>query len=1497
MQHGTLPHGLPLRFADLAVPDPGGRAGTDQLVDDLKASLVDLATGGPLRRAYASVRKGERAQGKLLVAGVEGVVNQGELLLVIGPPTANASILVRALSCSDDLPLSPTSHLDYGLVDYRNAHRPTLFPRAGRDNSRNLRSQVVYMDDRDVHFATLSLASTLRPAAAAKTPEHRPDGSTRAQWRDQLVRGVVDALGLAHALATPVGSPLVRGLSGGERKRASLAEALVARAAVLLLDGPFNGLDSSTAVAMLEYLRAYATDGRRSVVVTTPHCADALYDQFDKVLVLDARGRQVFFGRTQDAQPYFEQRGFVRRVDLGEGTAEFLVGCIEGRHNDVDLERRWHLSPQRKQLLHELEETYPNAYPFDRCAGPLFAALRDEKSAFTLTSSHYTVSFARQVALLTRRQYALIRSELPSYTTKTVVNLLLSVTVGTLFLRLPPTTEHAFTRGSLLLLSIMFNAYLSLAELGKTIEGRDIVKRQGDYGLFSSSALAVARVLGDLPLIGVQCALFGTITYLLAGLQPTFKAFATYLVFVYATALNLSCLFRMVAALSPNFEGAIRFCGVALNVLVMYAGYFIPTPSMRPWLKWVHYVVDPISYSYEAVLANEFHGLSLACSPSDIVPSGPSYDALSDLYKTCTLPGSTPGSLAVSGDTYLALAYDFHYARVWKNLGVLALQAAVFLAVGVAATDVLHFAPGGSRRVWNRTRAVKRRLFGDKWRRERGSGDYGERGAVGSGGGGGATGGENGRGAAGQERARRPSAEEMRLLDEEEGRDWREGGVDEGEDEGSVDGTPLYGSEQDEDEPVELEGSVLAWNNVSLWIDTELETRRLLDRVSGYIKPGRVCALLGASGAGKSTLLNTLAGRSPGVVRGTIRVDGVAPDSDFYRNTGYVEQFDLHDDRSSVREALEFSALLRQDASIPDADKLAYVDHVLDLLDLSHLQDAIIGTPSAGLNAEQRKRLTIAVEVVSRPAILFCDEPTTGLDTKSALRVVKLLRRLARTGLAVICTIHQPSAETFGIFDDLLLLQRGGKQVYFGARKDAVSYFSRDPNVNEADAPSFTNPADFLLDVSKTGVDVPDEDLGEVDDLDVLSKRWSSSSESSAVKQELVQLGAPVNTRDDKTTRLMRKPPPPSASVWRQCALLTKRVSRHYYRDPSFSYTKLFTSTIVPLIVGLSFFLVGRERTIVSFQNRMFSVFLLLFVPVVWMNAIIFKVHALRGLWEARERPSRIYGRTAFVTSLLVSEVPYSVVCGAAYFVLWYFLVGLPFKASTIGFSFLLIQIFFFFQSTWALWIVCLSQSLGTVANLLPFFLVAMEAFNGSLIAYHQMPVYYRWLYWVSPFQHYVRAMLGALLHGQPVECAGFELVSFRPPPDSTCATYAAEYLRTHAGYLLSPDATEACDFCPMSTGDDFLSSLNISHGDRWTSLAVLAAYSLSNIAITYYLVFVPLRVPDWLSTLVTKATGRTGVGRKRAEQVAAEEWARELAFEREHPEVHATTMAHDSFA
>ncbi|SCZ90578.1 BZ3500_MvSof-1268-A1-R1_Chr1-3g02077 [Microbotryum saponariae] len=1433
-----LPHGLPIRFSRLSVPSssspllgtPAGGGTSEALVATLGSAMIDLISLGPVRRVVRStINQRHRAQEdpgttlsererrdrtRSIVAGVEGVVHQGEMLLIVGPPPANVSTLLRALSSPSDLPISASSHLDYGQLPPSTVNRPSIIPPYPA-NAGKLRSQVVYMNDNDVHFATLSLRNSMLPGSLAKTPGTRArlDGSTRRQWADSQLNRHVDAMGLSHAMGTKVGSPVVRGLSGGERKRASLVEALLTRASVLLLEAPTSGLDSSTALSVLTYLRHWAKRGKRSIVATAPHIADPLYFQFDKVLVLNSAGRQIYFGKTSDAQAYYETLGlgFHRRTELGEGVAEFLVACNEGRGNDLALEKAWIKSEARQQVANEIAD-YDKRYPLEECAQPLLKALDLEKSR--TTQAHYTVSFLYQVLLLTRRQYALVYSELPGYVTKTVVNILLSITVGTLFFRLPPTSSAAFTRGSLLLLSIMFNAYLSLAELGKAIEGRDIVRRQGDWGFFGSSALALARVAGDIPLIFAQCLLFGTVTYLMAGLQSTWSHFFIYIIFVNATALNLSSMFRMFAAFSPGFEEAIRFCGICLNILVIFAGYFIPTPSMRKGLKWIHYVVDPISYSYEAVLANEFHNLNLSCSPDDIVPFGPTYTRPE--YQTCLLAGSTPGSLTVSGDAYLAISYDFHYSHIWRNLGIMAAQAFVFLVIGVVATEFLHFASGGTKRVWARTKRVMKRLErANRWYKQRKS----------------------------------------------------------DEDDYGVDLVPMFEEDMHDDEEELIrqsqgvqDGSTLMWKNVCLWVDTESDTRRLLDHVGGYIKPGRVCALMGASGAGKSTLLNVLAGRTVGVVRGTILVDGIPPDEQFYRTTGFCEQFDLHDERSTIREALEFSALLRQDASIPRAEKLAYVDHVLRLLDLTSIQDAIIGTPSEGLNAEQRKRTTIAVEVVSRPRILYADEPTTGLDSKSALKVVKLLRRLARTGLAIICTIHQPSAETFNVFDDVLLLQRGGRQVYFGPRDESIAFFASLGKEN-----THQNPADFLLDVAGAGLASTDgEDPNNEPfvedpppDQDVAQK-WKDSRECDQLAEELDTLCAAPK-------RLRRKVAVPG--TWFECVELTKRVTRHYWRDPSFSYTKLFTSTIVPFVIGLSFFRVAQEYSIVSFQNRLFSVFLLLFVPVVWLNVIIFKIFKLRGLWEARERPSKIYGRTAFITSLLVSELPYSLACATLYFVIWYFLVGFPLKSETLGFAFLMIQLFYLFQSTWALWIVSLSPDIGTIANLLPFFLVSMEAFNGALMPYSQMPWYWRWLYYVSPFQHYVRSMLGNLLHGQPISCLPSELVTFESPYSVSCVDYMRTYLRENAGYLTNPASTTTCSFCKFSNGDDYLATLNIAYQDRWRSLGVLFAYTITNVIIAYGLVFYPV---PWGKVLFWRQSG--GRQHARAEMVATKEYEREVA-------------------
>lgn len=318
----------------------------------------------------------------------------------------------------------------------------------------------------------------------------------------------------------------------------------------------------------------------------------------------------------------------------------------------------------------------------------------------------------------------------------------------------------------------------------------------------------------------------------------------------------------------------------------------------------------------------------------------------------------------------------------------------------------------------------------------------------------------------------------------------------------------------------------------------------------------------------------------------------------------------MTDEKATVREALEFSAVLRQHPDTPYEEKMRYVELVMDLLGISHLSDAIIGTPTAGLNSEQRKLVSIAVEVVSRPAVLFCDEPTTSLDSKSALRVINVLHRLSRAGLAVLATVHQPSSELFARFDRALILKTGGRQIYFGHAHEALPFLCP---VAGVDISQSLNSADTLLDIAS----VVDED-----GLDSVMMTWRQSRECQALCAVLDDM-----QRDTSRHRGASVRPSLPYQAW----IVTCRLSRHLYRDPTYSYTKFFTATAVSLIVGLTFFQLGN--TAVSFQNRMFSVFLVLFIPPVFMNLMIFKMFALRGMWTARERPTRSYGVVAFCTS------------------------------------------------------------------------------------------------------------------------------------------------------------------------------------------------------------------------------------------------------------------------
>ena len=290
-----------------------------------------------------------------------------------------------------------------------------------------------------------------------------------------------------------------------------------------------------------------------------------------------------------------------------------------------------------------------------------------------------------------------------------------------------------------------------------------------------------------------------------------------------------------------------------------------------------------------------------------------------------------------------------------------------------------------------------------------------------------------------------------------------------------------------------------------------------------------------------------------GVVSGDMLVDGRIRDDSFQRKTGYVQQQDLHLGTATVREALVFSALLRQPASTPEHEKIAYVDEVISLLEMREYADAVIGEIGEGLNVEQRKRLSIGVELAAKPQLLlFLDEPTSGLDSQTSWSICDLMRKLVNNGQAILCTIHQPSAMLFERFDRLLLLAHGGRTVYFGdigkESQTLIDYFVSN---SASPCPQGVNPAEWMLATIGATPGVKNE-------ID-WPQKWQCSHEKSLVDTELERLAFTALRASNNSVREDQESQGEfAAPLVKQSAIVTKRIFQQYWRSPSYIYSKAF---------------------------------------------------------------------------------------------------------------------------------------------------------------------------------------------------------------------------------------------------------------------------------------------------------------------------------------------------
>ncbi|KAM0323344.1 hypothetical protein ACHAQA_008937 [Verticillium albo-atrum] len=1329
-----------------------------------------------LLQSAAQLVTGNRHKRRIdILRDFEGVVEEGELLLVLGPPGSGCSTLLKTLAGeTSGLHVAPDSYLNF-----RGIPSPKI--------RKALRGDVLYNAEVDTHLAHLTVGETLTFAARARSARHVPGGLSRPE-ADAMIRDVIMAVfGIGHTVNTRVGNDFVRGVSGGERKRVSIAEAALTGAKFQLWDNSTRGLDSANAVTFVKNLRAQSDLLGVAAAVAIYQAPQSAYDLFHRVTVL-YEGRQIFFGKVDEAKEYFEGLGF--ECPPRQTTPDFLTSmtsaserrALPGYESQVprtpdEFAQRWKASRHHQALLREID-AYEGQHPTEERLAHYNTSRRAEQARSQRRNSPYTISYLQQIQLTLWRGWRRLLAD-PYFTiAQLMFNLIMALILGSLFYNLKEDTSSFYYRGGIIFFALLLNAFASQLEVLTVYEERPIVEKHNRYAFYHQSTQGIASYLMDMPYKTTNMFIFNLIVYFMANLRREPGPFFFFCLTTYIVTLIMSGLYRTLACVTRTPHQAMVPSAVISIGLMVYTGFTIPKTYMLGWSRWMNYI-NPLAYAFEALMANEFHNREFPCA--DIIPQGPGYEGISPESMVCPVVGSVPGSSMVDGDRYINLAFEYYNGNKWRNIGILIAFLIFFLGAYLVAAEFAQ-PPKSKGEVL---------VFP--------------------------------RGKIPTDAAKTNSAD--------------------------LEGQPIGRSALSEKPIPNSTAAGLAtgtavfhWENLSYDIKIKSEDRRILDQVDGWVKPGTSTALMGVSGAGKTTLLDVLATRvTMGVVTGDTLINGTPTDSSFQHRVGYVQQQDLHLSTATVREALAFSALLRQSAEIPRAEKLAYVDHVIDMLDMRTFADAVIGVPGEGLNVEQRKRLTIGVELAARPQLLlFLDEPTSGLDSQTSWSIIELIKKLTRSGQAVLCTIHQPSAILFGEFDRLLLLAPGGKTVYFGelgdSSKTLIDFMER------GGAPKCSpdaNPAEWMLNVIKPSTDgVPGIDW---------HKNWRQSTEFEAVKQELDRLrglkSADQVTADGESSQHEEF----VTSFWTQFWQVLIRTNRHFWRSPTYIWSKVLLS----LYLGYSF---NATNTIQGLQNQLFAIFMFLVMFGNLNEQIMPMFLPQRDLFEVRERPSKIYRWNTFILANVLVEAAWNSLMALIIFLCWYYPVGFTMNTTAADeherglLVFFFLWMFMLFTSTFSHFAITWNPTADTAGVLASLLWMFCLCFCGVGVAKADLPKFWTFMYHLSPGTYLVGGVMSSAIANADVTCAPREILRLAPPNGMSCAEFLGPFAEAVGGNLLSPNATETCLYCPISNTNQFLARFSIDYATRWRDFGLLWVYVLVNVgaALGLYWVF---RVPKGKGT------------------------------------------------
>ncbi len=514
------------------------------------------------------------------------------------------------------------------------------------------------------------------------------------------------------------------------------------------------------------------------------------------------------------------------------------------------------------------------------------------------------------------------------------------------------------------------------------------------------------------------------------------------------------------------------------------------------------------------------------------------------------------------------------------------------------------------------------------------------------------------------------------------------------------------------------------WNNINFSITKKEKEHKILQNLSGEVKSGELLAILGPSGSGKTSFLNILSNKVKRekyiTLTGKITLNHkLQREINFKNISAFVEQDDILYPQMTVFESLLMTSRMRLPSDISINNKNQMVDNLVRKLGLSDVKDSKIGNVlKRGISGGEKKRTCIGLELLTKPLIIFLDEPSSGLDSYQAKNIIQILKDLTNNGHIVICSIHQPSSNIYKMFDKILFLSQG-KTIYFGdGGKKCIDYFN---NLGFG-CPAHFNPSDYILDL--ISLDYSSEEL-----LKSSKQQVNMLIESYNQREHFVDISLDDDDDIENFTEFQNQTH--FNSTWmEQFKLLFKRSLNEELKDKTSLMIRISTNFFFCMILSMIYS--GIDDGQKSIQD---TFGLLFFICINQSFGCLFptlKKFAVEREIMFKERESKSYYCSAFYLAKFLSSYPIELCIVYTYSSIVYWAVGLNNDLMAFAIYLIIISLLVLASMGMGLVISSLAKNINVAMSMASPFMIVILLFGGFYSNLSNMPVWISWLQYFS---------------------------------------------------------------------------------------------------------------------------------------------------------------------